>query len=544
MFMRKLSTLVECQNIKFRFFYDSRSRFDTIFAPSTAIQPIQGSPLGVIRVSGIQSRQVIQQLTGCNSINQDLNRRYPTIKPREAKLVKFVVPSTGELIDSGLVIWFPKPRSYTGEDVCEFHLHGSQAVMSKMLTLLGSITGLRPAEPGEFTRRAVFNGKTTLLQAESLPDLIASQTDNQRKLALKGLDGSTRHKYEIWIRSLIDILGHLEASIDFGEDELIDEKRVVGNCMIKLQSILEEVLNFIESSGRCRAFIRYGFKVVLLGKPNAGKSTLMNLLCRSNKSIVSELSGTTRDVIEHLIELGGHCLTLCDTAGLVNLNTVSSLSESSSTPLLQQHEKIEREGIRRALETAVNADLILYVVDASELSDGGTELVDKISELQETLHLIEGERDKKVVHLVINKIDLNNGLLTDDVRRNLERCLKENEVDTNFISCTTQENFHNFIDQLAERLNALICDQDTSSRLQSKTKNKDFSTLDFVNERHLSLLKTTVEHLQQASRLNMTTIDQMAQHVRESVDYLSRIVGSVTNEQVIDVIFRDFCIGK
>lgn len=282
-----------------RFFYDIRTKNDTIFAPASTIQPQKGSPLGIIRISGDKTEQVIFKMTQLDCLRQgqnntDLNHiiKKRSILPRYATVSNIIDPDKGDLVDIGMVIWFPKPNSYTGDDVCELHLHGSNAIISRVLNILGALDGLRPAEPGEFTRRAVMNGKMSLMQAESLPDLIASQTDSQRKLALSGLDGSTRKKYDTWSERLIIILAHLEASIDFGEDELIGEKSVIEECIKKLEEITEEIALYINISSQRRDLVQTGFRAVILGRPNAGKSTFMNLLCGKDKSIVSDLQGT------------------------------------------------------------------------------------------------------------------------------------------------------------------------------------------------------------------------------------------------------------
>jgi len=530
-----------------RLFYDSRTKNDTIFAPSTHIASPGGSPLGVIRVSGSKTCQVCEQMTRRTPLRirstKDLIKK-KTIQPREATLTRFLAPETDELIDIGLTLWFPGPHSYTGEDVSEFHLHGSQAIMRSILTNLGKISGLRPAEPGEFTRRAVLNKKLTLMQAESLLDLISSNTESQRRLALKGLGGSTRLKYESWIQALIRILAHLEASIDFGEDELIGEVSVVNKCLLDIRKLSEEIASFIEVSSRCRNYVRSGFKIAILGKPNVGKSTFMNVLCKQDKSIVADLSGTTRDVIEHSFELGGHALTICDTAGLRDLP-----DDAPSQTLLQLHDLVEREGIRRALEAAKGADLVLYLIDGSNLKGHDTDLNDIIEELSNVSRVLGVGSKPRVINLVINKIDLcesainMNGMVSKLRSALIANSIMGTSIDISLISCATLENINSLVSQITSNLKSLISNAQ-STKIDLKESKIESSNSDYVNERHLSLLTSTQKHLQQASEMDMSTIDHLAQHVRESVGYLSLIVGSVTNDRVIDIIFRDFCIGK
>lgn len=544
-------------SIFWRCFYDSRTKNDTIFALASHILPSKGSPLALVRVSGAKCSQIVQSITGYRLSIDDTKEllhyvpestranQEKVIKPRSATLVSVRNPETYETIDRGIILWFPNPNSYTGEDICEFHLHGSRAVITALLNVLGNFKGLRPADPGEFTRRAVLNGKISLLQAESLPDLIASQTEYQRKLAFRGLDGTTRNKYELWISHLIKILAHLEASIDFGEDELIGEERVVNECSKQIQELTDEIHRFIEIGGRSRELSQHGARVVILGKPNSGKSTLMNLLCKREKSIVSDLSGTTRDIVEHSFEFGGHLITLCDTAGLKSLNlALSSNIQAHPETLLNKHDKIEQEGIKRALNIACRSDIIVYMVDGSEFLHHREYISSVISELDTVLKVLGEESNLRDIHLVINKIDLHDKLLDDDFVHLFESMLSEKFVSqgynilTSFMSCVTQKNFNNFEKQLISLLGLLTSSKSTANKLDQKQE------LEYVNERHLALLKSTHGHLDLASGLNLKSIDEMAQHVRESLNYLSRIVGSVSNEQVFDVIFRDFCIGK
>lgn len=561
MLSRGLSTTSRIRPSNFRlfrrYFYDSRTKNDTIFASASHIAPSKGSPLVVVRVSGCKCAQVVKKITGFNLL-RDIDGKVseyvtqPTskvVKPRHATMLGIRNPETNETIDRGIILWFPSPKSYTGEDVCEFHLHGSRAIVTSLLNTLGNFKGLRPADPGEFTRRAVLNGKMSLLQAESLPDLIASQTEYQRKLSFRGLDGATRQKYESWIARLVHILAHLEASIDFGEDELIGEERVVRECSGQIQDLSSEIFRFIEIGNRSRELSQNGARVAILGKPNSGKSTLMNLLCRREKSIVSDLSGTTRDIVEHSFEFGGHLITLCDTAGLKSLYLSSSLSPAlPPESLLEKHDKIEQEGIRRALDIASRSDIIVYMIDGGRLSNDPIELVNTVmSELNAILKVMITEMISRNIHLVINKIDLNDKLLDHSFVESLESTLRKHSISegynilTSFISCATQENFNNLERQLTSLIESTICPKPKESEPNRLVKEQE---LEYVNERHLALLKSTHGHLNLAEQLNIKTIDEMAQHVRESVNYLSRIVGAVSSEQVFDIIFRDFCIGK
>ena len=409
----------------------------------------------------------------------------------------------------------------------------------------------------------MLNKKLSLLQAESLPELIASRTDQQRKLALQGLVGATRAKYDSWIGTLVSLLAHLEASIDFGEDELVGEQTVVQECQTKLEQLFEEISQFIEQSSRCRELIQSGARLAILGRPNAGKSSLMNLLCQQDKSIVSDLSGTTRDVIEHPIELDGHTVTLSDTAGLRNLGKLDEGRTIISSDL-QRHEAIEREGMRRALEAARRSNLLLYLIDGSQLTSRQS-----FNQLEQDLDEIIEVLGPNSLHLIINKIDMwpaNDFKAGKELesRVRLMPKLTGKPVDITPISCRTSENFDLVLRKISLSLTKLLSPQQSAEQAsggqgagpaRAETSGNNGSApsvatdgasadLDYVNERHLALLRSTARHLDRAKRLGVAEIDEVAQHVRESVDYLSRIVGHVTNEQVIDIIFRDFCIGK
>src|SRR6185436_2239273 len=329
---------------------------DTIFALSSA----RGKAgVCVIRVSGSRSRVAVAALTG-NSVPD----------PRVATLRRFV-DAGGEPIDRGLILWFPAPHSFTGDDIAEFHAHGSPAVVAALAARLGQLNGLRPAEPGEFTRRAFANGKFDLTEAEGLADLIAAETEAQRKQAQRQMDGALRERYERWREALIKTLAHLEAVIDFSEEDLPrDLFERVSASALELKAEIDAHL----ADRRRGEIVRDGFSIVILGAPNVGKSSLMNALAARDVAIVTSTAGTTRDLIEVDLDLGGYAVTLVDTAGL---------RETS--------DEIESEGIRRARARAERADMRLAVIDAT--APALDELVSGA--------LNEGDA------VVANKIDLN-----------------------------------------------------------------------------------------------------------------------------------------
>ena len=288
--------------------------------------------LSVYRLSGADAGKALQSLIG-----DDLPA------PRLASL-KILRDRQDQEIDKGLVLWFPGPASFTGEDVVELHLHGGRAVAQAITAALLGF-GLRPAEPGEFTRRAFEAGKMDLTQAEAIADLVDADTNAQRRQALAQLEGRLGRLYEEWRWELLRAQAHLEAAIDFAEEDLPAD--LIANSKAALAGLADRIQAHLADGGRGER-LRDGLKVVLLGAPNAGKSSLLNLLAGRDAAIVSSTAGTTRDVIEVSLDLGGYPLLLADTAGL---------REGS--------EEIEREGVRRARERAEAADIKIIVLDGA-----------------------------------------------------------------------------------------------------------------------------------------------------------------------------------
>lgn len=299
---------------------------DTIFALSTGTTP---SGVAIVRLSGPGVRFALETTVG------------GVPEPRKAVL-KTVRDASGEAIDRGLVLFFPAPASFTGEDVAEFHLHGGRAVVAAMLDALQGLSGLRLAEAGEFTRRAFENGRLDLTEAEGLADLIAAETEAQRRLALRLAGGAFRIQAEGWRQRLIDLRAHIEADLDFSdEDDVPDD--VSGTVYKGIVALREEMEREL-IAGRRGERIRDGFEVVVLGPPNAGKSSLVNALAERDVAIVTDIPGTTRDLLEVRLDLDGYAVTLVDTAGLRDAGDV-----------------IEAEGMRRGRARAEAADLILWL---------------------------------------------------------------------------------------------------------------------------------------------------------------------------------------
>ena len=431
------------------------------------------SGIAVIRVSGKNTAEVVKKLTG---------DKLP--RPRAATLTKFNKNGGKELIDEGVIIWFPAPNSYTGEDLAEFHVHGSRAVVNTMHFSISKVKNCRLAEPGEFTKRAFQNGKINLLKAESIADLISSETEIQRKQALKIMSGKSSDKFNSWREKLLKILSHIEAKIDFPDEDLpeniISEIRKTSN---KVLTEIKKTLNDQKVGER----IREGFKIAIVGPTNAGKSSLLNYLSKRDVAIVSEIAGTTRDVIETHLNLDGYPVVVSDTAGIRDSKN-----------------EIEKKGIKVALNRAEDADLKLVIVSAKN--------VDFTVILKSLL--------SKDAILVVNKSDLMKGKLNRKFKK-YEHVLISIKKDLN--------------------LNKLI------SKIKNKLKNQFINSENILitRERHRQNLKNCVYHLQKFQEKRSTNdFDKAAEDLRLATRHLGMIVGKVDVEELLGSIFNDFCIGK
>lgn len=307
----------------------SSSSQSTIFALATVAGR---AGVAIVRLSGPSARSALERLAG------------PAPPPRQASYRPLKDPRSGELLDRGLVVWFPGPKSFTGDDVAELHLHGGRAVTKAVLEALAGLPGLRQAEAGEFTRRAFDNGKIDLAEAEGLADLIEAETEAQRRHALATASGALSAIYENWRQKLIEATALVEASIDFSDEADVSSK-AVSNARSIVQALHAQLQSYL-ADGHRGEILRDGFRVVLAGLPNVGKSSLLNALARRDAAIVSEEAGTTRDVIEVHLDLQGFPVVISDTAGI-----------------RQTVVKVEREGIRRSVAAARTADLVIWLMD-------------------------------------------------------------------------------------------------------------------------------------------------------------------------------------
>lgn len=430
------------------------------------------SGVAVVRVSGPLAFQSLQALAGISEV-----------LPRQCVLKALREPVSRETIDRALVAAFPGPGSYTGEDVVEYQVHGSPAVIRELLTVLGRQAGHRMAEPGEFTRRAFENGKMDLTEAEAVADLIHAETQMQKAQALAQMEGALSRLYEGWREDLSRILAHAEAELEFPDEDLPEDlAQTLGPGVRALASSIRTHLN----DGRRGERLRDGVSVVVIGAPNAGKSSLVNLLAQRDIAIVSEIAGTTRDILEAHLDLGGYPVILCDTAGL----RPEQLGEGG-------HDRIEAEGIRRAMERAQGADIKVLVYDGTQaLAD------------PHTLAMADGQSIN-----VVNKADLG-------VRFRPEGDFVE-------ISTKTGAGVDAFLKVLEQKIAGMIGRNEAPA---------------LTRQRHREALERCVESLERC--LGAALPELLAEDLRLAIRHLGRITGRVDVEDLLDIVFRDFCIGK
>jgi tRNA modification GTPase len=451
----------------------------TIYALSSGRPP---AAIAVVRLCGPRAGAALEKLTG----------RVP--KPRHATLARVHDPATGEVIDEALALWFPAPHSETGDDMAELQLHGSHAVVAAVFDALATIEGCRPAEAGEFTRRAFDNGRLDLTAIEGLADLIAAETPAQRRQAFRQLKGLIGDRAEAWREQIVAALALVEARIDFSDEADVPED-LLGPALRVAKELRDEIASALAKSGRGER-LRDGFVVAIAGPPNAGKSTLLNRLAKRDAAIVSAHPGTTRDAIEVHLNLEGYPVTLIDTAGI----------RDSADP-------IEQDGIRRARERVAMADLVLWLTDASaDSAEAGRAAAENLSAAE--------------VWSVGNKSDLLGG-------GNLPRSESQstNESGRAFaISALTGAGMESPLKALAE-----------SVRQYFSATEEPMVT----RARHRRALEETIAALDRALAQGSAGSEELiAEDLRSGATALGRLTGRIDVEDILDVIFREFCIGK
>jgi tRNA modification GTPase len=441
---------------------------DTIYALSSGPGP---AGIAVFRVSGPESGAALRALTGGKVLPPS----------RRAVRAMLVDPGEGAALDNGIAIWFPGPNSYSGEDLVELQVHGGPAVIAAMLRVLGARPGLRLAEPGEFTRRAFLAGRMDLTEAEGIADVIAAETEAQRRQAIRQADGALGRLYDGWREKLVGAMAHYEAYIDFPDEELPEE--ITEKTTHQISWLVDVIFRHLDDSHRGER-LRQGLDIAIVGPPNAGKSSLLNRLARRDAAIVSEYAGTTRDVIDVAMDLGGYPVVLADTAGL---------REAANS--------IEEEGVRRARRRAEAADLRILVVDGQD--EAG---------FQESTGLV----DESTI-LALNKSDLGPARIVTE-RPNLG---------VYAISAESGEG----VGELLDGLEAIVRDRIGLAGQPALTR-----------ARHREALEDSLEALRRS--LVAPLPELAAEDLRLATRALGRITGRVDVEDLLDVIFRDFCIGK
>ena len=445
----------------------------TIFALSSG----QGrAGVSVIRVSGPETKQAILSLTNGKNIPG----------PRRAALRWFYDPDKNEKLDQGLLLWFPSPDSFTGEDVAEFHIHGGYAVVTGFLDALSRLPNLRSAEPGEFSRRAFDNGKMDLTSVEGLVDLINSETESQRRQALRQMDGKLADIYEGWRQEIITAMAYLEADIDFSEEEIPED--VTQRVRPIIEKLFSEIRSHLEDSNRGER-LRDGLQVVILGSPNAGKSSLLNYLSKRETAIVSDIAGTTRDLLEVHLDIGGFPVTVVDTAGLRNSD-----------------DTVEKEGIRRAESRAENADFKIVLIDRS-------------SDAPLQRHLMKHIDQNTMV--LWNKCDLVDR--DADVDKNLD------SLGEWIVSVKTEAGIDGFMEAF---------------RGEVEKRMELTAAPSLTRTRHRANLQSSIRHLDRFLSSGDLELELLSEDLRMAARDLGRITGFVDVEEILEKIFKEFCVGK
>ncbi len=440
-----------------------------IFALSSGRGPCG---IAIIRMSGPDTLNICKLVSNENKI-----------KENEINLCKFVDPSNGVVIDpEALLLWFPKPNSFTGDDLAEFHLHGSNAIISYFLKVLSSQKNCRMAEPGEFTKVAFQNNKIDLLKAESIGDLIHSETELQRKQAVNLVNGYASKYYDNLRSKLIKSLSFIEAKIDFAEDDL--PENVLKESHKTIKSVHEEISTIINDN-KVGEKIREGFRVSIVGETNVGKSSLLNLLSKRDAAIVSDEAGTTRDVIETYLNLDGYPVILADTAGIREVKN-----------------EVEKKGISLALSKFKEADLNIVVVDNSNK---------KIS------NKIKSMINKDTI-VLLNKSDVQS------------KANHKFDVDTVLASVKDNKNLDKLINLIKQKLNKKFSSSNSAL---------------ITRERHRVKLNECLKEIDKFLKKDQNKdLELAAEDLRMATRHLGGLVGKVDVEEILGSIFKDFCIGK
>ncbi|XP_050538936.1 tRNA modification GTPase GTPBP3, mitochondrial [Daktulosphaira vitifoliae] len=485
----RMTIIKECLKETFQ----SKVRWkSTIYALSSGVGKCGVS---IIRVSGSCASNAVLGMTTLSKLPE----------PRKAYLKKIIDPITREHLDNGLLLWFPGPMSFTGEDSCEFQVHGGRAVVSSILQGLSKLPNFRPADPGEFTKMSYYNNKMDLTEVEGLFDLINADTEFQQKQALMQLEGSLRKLYSSWRCILLENLSNVEAYIDFSETDNIEE-----NILDDVNLSLENLVSAIEahlSDNRSGELLRDGVKVAIIGAPNTGKSSFLNFMCNREAAIVTNIPGTTRDIVQVSLDISGYSVNLIDTAGI----------------RCKTSDIIEEIGINKAKDQAQCADLVILIVDVQQILKA-KDINFWFQEYSEKMNV-----DLKKCLIFINKVDT--------VSINQLSKLKDMSIHSSFKvcfgSCITNKGLTKVMSAFKNHLHKLC-------------GNPNFEQPRCSQIRHRYCLETSLFNIKkylEVSRIDMN-VDVAADYLRRATHYIGKITGHVSTEEMLDTIFSKFCIGK
>ena len=436
--------------------------FDTIYSLASGALP---SAIAIIRISGPQTLSIIASMTG---LDPRPNHMYYTNLNTQ----------NGELIDTVMMVFFKKPHSFTGEDSAEFFLHGSKPIINLFMEELAKFPGVRPSELGEYSRRSFYNGKMDLIEAESLADLYEAETEAQRKLSIKGTSKELSKLYNSWRNEILEAMAYITAELDFSQEEDIAS---LDNTAIwkKLENLANSITTHL-SFAKTSDIIKNGYKVALIGKPNAGKSSLFNKICGKNTAIVTEIPGTTRDVIEGKLNLAGLDVFFFDTAGI-----------------RETEDKVEKIGVERSKEKIEEADLIFYLKDINDTEN------------------LELPNNKEIWQIYTKQ----------DVSR------ETSAIESNifYTSIYNNESIENLKIALQNHIKHLL---------------PEYGAMLPVKQRHIYLLQETINNLKEAIEKNYLPIEIRVEFIRNAANNIGQIIGKIDVENILDIIFSKFCVGK
>lgn len=456
---------------------------ETIVAISTAMG---NGGIGIIRMSGKDCFSILQKIF-INKKKEEL--KISNIKGYSIQYGNIIESTTGEVIDEVLVSFFKNPKSYTKEDMCEINSHGGMIVQNRILEECLK-NGAVLAEPGEFTKRAFLNGRIDLSQAESIIDIINAKTDKEAKASIKQLEGVLSQRIQEIRVKLLSLMADIEATIDYPE---YDIEEVTQNSTIEQLEKIAKELNLLKESFRSGKILKEGIKTAIIGRPNAGKSSLLNVILREERAIVSDIEGTTRDTIEEFISIKGIPLKIIDTAGI-----------------RKTEDKIEKIGVKKALQIAEEAELILAIFDnTKELNKEDEEILEMI-------------QNKKVI-ILLNKIDMGDNHLEEKIKTN-KKIIK--------ISAQKGNNIEEIYNEIEKMFKLQELDQEDG--------------IIITNMRHKIQIQNSEENIKQAieSTENGMPVDVVAISIKECLEDLGKITGDNVSEDIINEIFSKFCLGK